>query len=274
MIRIGEALAAFVDTFFPKLEKELRMAQIGKSPSSFVVLIIVLSLIIAVNLSVITFLLLLKAGMPLLIFPAFFLIWLISILIVRRLPQLYIAQVRRDIEKDIFVPARMLLTLIESGNSLISAFEGVSFTRAKSSKYFGKIASEIYLGKNIDQALEDAMRYTPSESFRRILDPISKSMKTGTDIHKSLLSTIEQISQEKVVEIEQYEKRLNAISMFYMLFGTIIPSVGIVAGILLLAVTGIKIKFFPFLLIFAILIFAIQLFFIRLFKGIRPLMDL
>lgn len=274
MIKITEESEAFISKVFPKLKENLRKAQMDMGVSVFVRKCVVMSIIFALNVSVIFFLILLKSGLYLLTIPLFIFFFIIIFLICMNIPKFNMAKVRQEIESDIFTPSRMLLTLLESGNSLISAMESVSYTKAKSSKYFGKIASEIYVGKNVDQAIEDAIKYTPSDSFRMVLEPIKKSLKTGTDIQTNLLATLQQLSEQKVVEIEQYEKRLNPLSMFYMIFGTVIPAVGVVGLVLILSVIGFKVEFFPALLVLLVLILILQLFFVKIFQNTRPLVKL
>ncbi len=99
-------------------------------------------------------------------------------------------------------------------------------------------------------------------------------MKTGTDIQTNLQSTLQQLSEQKIVEIEQYEKRLNPLSMFYMIFGTVIPAVGVVGLVLILSIIGFKVEFFPALLILLILIIMLQLFFVKIFQNTRPMVKL
>ena len=53
------------------------------------------------------------------------------------------------------------------------------------------------------------------------------SIRAGADVVAALQSVIEQLSQERVIELRRYGQRLNAIAMFYMLFGIILPSMGI-----------------------------------------------
>jgi pilus assembly protein TadC len=269
-----ESEEAYADKLFPNLRKNLKLAQMDPDVSKFVRRAVILSVIFALNFSVVVFLILLKYSLGLFVIPVFVFFLMVFFFVCMSLPKVNIAKVRQDIESDIFTPSRMLLTLLEAGNSLITALESVSYTKAKSSKYFGKIASEIYLGKNIDQAIEDAIDYTPSDSFRMVMEPIKKSLKTGTDIQKNLLSTLQDLSQQKVVEIEQYEKKLNPLSMFYMIFGTILPAIGIVGLVLILSVLGIQVEFFPSLFILLILILLLQLFFIRIFRSTRPLVKL
>jgi len=274
VIKIQDQTEDFISKLFPKLKENLKLAQMDGNVVSFIKKCLILAFIFALNLSVVVFFVLSKQGLYLLTIPAFAFFFIVFFLMFKSIPQINIAKVRQEIESDIFVPSRMLLTLLEAGNSLISALESVSYTKAKSSKYFGKIASEIYLGKNVDQAIEDAIKYTPSDSFRMVMEPIKKSLKTGTDIQKNLLATLQELSQNKIVEIEQYEKRLNPLSMFYMIFGTILPAIGIVGVVIIMSVAGIKVEFFPSLFILLILILILQLFFVRIFKSTRPLVKL
>ncbi|HLP79229.1 MAG TPA: type II secretion system F family protein [Acidobacteriota bacterium] len=237
--------------------------------------IMLLSIIASLNITLLISFILLKKGLYFFIPPAFIIVTgSIFLVLCKAIPMANQDIIRRDIEGDIFIPARMLLTLLESGKSLISAIEAVSYTKARSSKYFGKIASEIYLGKTVEQAIEDAIRYTPSNSFRKVLEPIKKSLKTGTNIQRSLLATLQELQEQKIVEIEQYEKQLSPISMFYMIFGTIIPAIGIVALVILLSVIGFEVNFFPTLFILLVLIVLLQFFFLNLFKSTRPLVKL
>lgn len=275
MVKIAEELEEFVNKLFPKLKEQMRLAQMEPKVVPFIFKYVIISVIFGVNIAfVISLILRNYVGFLLMFFPLFLFFFIISFFLCLHIPQANIARVRKDIENDIFIPSRMLLTLLEAGNSLITALERASYTKAKSSKFFGKIVSEIYLGKNIDQAIEDAIKYTPSNSFRRVLEPIKKSLRTGADIEKNLLATLQDLSNEKIVEIEGYEKKLAPLSMFYMIFGTIIPALGIVGLVIIMSIMSIKIEFFPFLFILLVLLLIIQLFFIRLFKDIRPLVKL
>jgi len=274
VIKIQDKPNEFIQKIFPKLKENLRMGQMDTDVSTFMNNCVVLSLIFAFNFSLVVFLILAKYRLYLWIVPVFAFFFIAFFFVCASIPKININKVRQDIESDIFIPSRMLLTLLESGNSLITAMESVSYTKAKSSKYFGKIASEIYLGKNVERAIEDAIEYTPSDSFRLVLEPIKKSLRTGTDIQKNLMETLQALSQKKVIEIEQYEKKLSPISMFYMIFGTIIPAVGVVGLVLILSVVGIKVEFFPTLFVLLILILLLQLFFIKIFKNTRPLVKL
>jgi pilus assembly protein TadC len=274
VIRIGELIEELVEKLLPRLGHELKVAQMKDSPHDYLRKSILLAFIFALNLTLPTLFILLKYH-ALYLLPVVYLVYFfLTMLIALSIPKINIKKVRSEIESDIFVPAWKLLTLIEAGNSIISALINVSRSKAKSGKYFGKIASDILLGKTIEQAFDDAIKYTPSESFRKVLEPIKKSLKTGADIKSNLLSTLRELSQEKAVEIEMYEKKLSPLSMFYLIFGTILPALAIIGAALIISFVGLEVRFFPFLFLYLVLILITQVVFINIFWETRPLVKL
>jgi pilus assembly protein TadC len=273
-IKKSETTEEFINKLFPKLEEKLKLAQREPNIVVFVRHCFFFALLFSFNISLIFFFIFLKYKIVFFVIPVFILLFLVLFIISFKILDVNINKVKMEIESDIFVPSRMLLTLLEAGNSIVTALVGVSYTKAKSSKYFGKIASEIFLGKTIEEAIEDAIKYTPSESFKRVLEPIKKSLRTGADIQKSLSATLEDLSREKIIEIEEYEKKLSPVSMFYMIFGTIVPALSIVGLVLIISVIGLEVRFFPFLFMFLFLILIIQIFFISIFKELRPMVKI
>lgn len=257
-----------------RLEKDLLLADMDETPKSYIIKSTIPAALFTLIINVTLFLALKNnpyQWASLITLPLFFATFLYVML---KLPASNAAHIGRRIEADIFWPSRMLITLIESGTSLPRAFERVSQTKTIAGNYFAKIAAEINLGKSLKDAVEDAIRYTPSESFKRVLEPIKNSLRTGAAIEKNLLSTLDDLTQEKIVEIERYEKRLGPVSMFYMIFGAIIPTFAAVALIILISVAGINVTFFPFMLILLGFVLLIQLGFYKLFQQIRPLVQL
>lgn len=270
-MRYKDKLFEYANSLAPNLEIDLKKAQMHISVEAFFLKAVVFSAIFTLNFGVFFFFILLINKMVILIFPILIVMFTAFFLLALKIPKLSMARIRAEIESDIFVPSRMLLTLLESGNSLVTALVNISYSKAKSSKYFGEISSEIFLGKNIEQAIDDAIRFTPSDSFRRVLEPIKKSLRTGADIQNNLSVTLTELAKERIVEIEEYEKKLNPLSMFYMIFGSVIPVLGVVVIIAFLSLIGLNIEFFPFLFLLLILLFMIQLFFINMFQRIRPM---
>lgn len=240
------------------------------SVSAFVTQCLIFAIIAGLAVSVISFLLLVKMGVPLLVIAVFIISGMIAFFICMKIPSINKEMVRQEIEGNIFILGGMLLTLLESGNSIVSAFEAISDSKAKGSKYFGQIASEIYLGKNLEPAIEDAIRWTPSESFKRVLEPLKKSVMTGSDVQAPLMDNMKELSNARIVEIENYQKSLGPFSMIYMIFGTILPAIGVIFFVLIMSVLGVKLEFFPFLFMLLLLLLFIHFIFIRVVMGLRP----
>ena len=90
----------------------------------------------------------------------------------------------------------MLNALIEGSQSY-----GVS------SKYFKEIVDDINLGTPIEKALDNAVKYSPSEKFRKILFQINTALKVGIDVAIPLNNVIEEITEEQLTEIRRYGKK-------------------------------------------------------------------
>lgn len=261
-------------TFAESIKEDMRLAEMDLTLKQYFTRCSIPSLLFAINIALLAFFAMKDSPIQwtaVLLLPIFFGIFMFLCAFI---PRIRVQRIEKAIEADVFVPARMLVTLLESGSSLVTAFDRVSKTRTVSGQYFGKIASEIYLGKNLDQAVMDAIHNTPSRSFKRVLEPIKNSLRTGAAIERSLLGTINDLTKEKVVEIEKYGTRLAPVSMFYMIFGTVLPTVAVVALIVLFSIAGISITFFPFLLILLLGLIVMQVFFYNIYKSIRPLVKL
>ncbi len=253
------------------LEEDLQRAGMQESPGSYLKKSTVPSIIFSLNVTVVAYFILADTPWLWLLIPTVLCSFAFFMQLFRYIPKLNARLIGREIEADIFVPSRMLITLVESGNSLVTSFKRVSETETISGNYFGKIAMEISLGKTLEEAIDDAITYTPSESFQRILTPVKNALRTGAPVEESIQDALDDLTEEKIVEIEQYENRLAPVSMFYMIFGTIIPTIGVVAVSIILSVLGIKLTFFPFLAALLVLILLIEILFYHIFKAIRPL---
>jgi len=266
-LNIGRKLNRFVKKVFPHLEKKLAMARMDDTPKSFLLKISIGSILFSAMLGVLTSWIFSMSISNSII--AGFFILLAVFIVLFSIPNFNIKKLEKEIESDIFITGRRLLTLLESGDALIRAIVEVSKARTKSSRYFSEIASEIHLGKSLEDSLNHGIQLSPSKSFKRILEEIKNSLKTGSAISKNLVSTLDDIYKSKVVQIEEYGKKLNPLCMFYMIFGAIIPSIGIVMIIVFLTLIHVRISLFILLFILSFVIL-IQLAFITLFSRMRP----
>ena len=83
---------------------------------------------------------------------------------------------------------------------------------------------------------------------------------------------LKEITEEQLVKIESYSKKINSLSLFYMILGVIAPSLGISVLIIAAGFANINVTMFLLMFIFAVIL-VIQYFFILLFKSSRPMVS-
>jgi len=177
------------------------------------------------------------------------------------------------IEGEVAITGRRLLIQLESGKSLVNSIIDVAKHKKESSKALERVAYELYMGKPLERAIKDAIENSPSKTLKKIFIQINNSLKTGADLKRTLKATLEDITREKIVEFESFGKRLNPLGLFYMIFGTIGPSLGIVVFVLFLMIIGMPIEG-GVLALFVFLILVVQLFFIMVFSKMRPELEI
>ena len=130
------------------------------------------------------------------------------------------------------------------------------------------------LGTPLEDAIDEIVSATKSPSFRKIMLQASVSIKVGADVTSALQSVIDQLTQERVIELRRYGQRLNAIAMFYMLFGIILPSMGI--AVLTILTTFIPI--FPvnvtLLEVVVVGLIFLQVVFLQMIRSSRPVFSM
>ena len=136
-------------------------------------------------------------------------------------------------------------------------------------KYFKEIVRDIELGTPLEDALEKASRYSPSDKMRRILFQISNALKIGVDVTDFLEAILDEIAEDQLIEIKSYGRKLSGITLFYMLFAVVIPSLGITMLITVISLIHIQADSGLFIMVLFFLII-IEFIFISIFKSIRP----
>lgn len=139
----------------------------------------------------------------------------------------------KNIERDILSAARDMIISLRSGMPLFNAIVSISTGYADASKEFAKVVERVQLGLPLEDAIDQTAGETKSASFKRMMLQASTSIKAGADVIDALQSVIDQLAQERIIELRRYGQSLNAIAMFYMLFGIILPSMGIAVVVIL-----------------------------------------
>ena len=176
----------------------------------------------------------------------------------------------KNVERDILFAARDMIISLRSGMPLFNAITSISTGYGDASKEFAKIVERVQLGMPLEEAIDTTIAETKSVSFRRIMLQASVSIKAGADVISALQSVIDMLSEERVIELRRYGQKLNAIAMFYMLFGVILPSMGI--AVLTILTTFIAIFTVTTVTLEAAIvgIFFLQIVFLKMITGSRP----
>ncbi len=263
-----------IASFFPTLKIDLRIAHMPYTPIEFVSKNLKVTALYAVMCTMPLFFVLKKAQASLFwIVPIFLVIFGLlfkySLLTIKA----RIKKRERDIDKEVLYIGRYLLVKLYSGRPLLNALVETSSSRGIASKYIKEIVDDISTGNTIEDALNNAMVYSPSEKLQKVLFHINNALQLGIDVTGPLELVLEEITREEELEIKKYGKKLNTLVIFYMLAAIIIPSLGtaifIVISSLLNFSMGIK-----ELLILVFFIIVLQFIFIALFRAIRPRVSL
>lgn len=175
---------------------------------------------------------------------------------------------RRELDKEVLFAGRFLLVKVHAGRPLLNALIEGSQSYGVASKYFREIVDDINLGTPIEDALDNAVKYSPSDKFRRILFQISTALKVGIDVSIPLANVLEEIANEQLTDIQRYGKKLNSLALFYMLLAIVLPSIGMAIFVVVGGLLGLPIGRDLFLVVIGVLVL-VQLIFVSIFKSTR-----
>lgn len=256
----------------PKLRKKLEIAKINKTPEIYMSDVLKKTVINSILVIVVIFLLFNKNPnfLIILIFGSVFITLFLYSINLRRVDTAIIKR-GKDIDKEVLFAGRYLLIKLNSGQPLINAIIDASKSFGVANKYFKEIVKDIELGTPLEEALDKAARYSASKRFKKILYNLNNAIKIGIDVTKTLGSILDEIAEEQLIEIQRYGKKLNSMTMFYMLIGIILPSLGMTMAVVILSLlpnTGSLAN--AIFWVFGVLVIIIQFVFVFMFKGARP----
>lgn len=255
---------------FPSLKKQLRIAKINQTPKEYIKDALKKTMFLSLSLTIFIFLISDALNIDLILLPVFFIIFSYLLFNFNMIAiKGKITKRQKEIDRDVLFAGKYLLVKLNGGQPLLNAMVDASRSYGVASVYFKEIVREIELGKSLEQALDKAIEYNPSEKFKKILFQINNALKIGIDVTKFLESTLNEIAEQQLIEINRYGKKLNSITLFYMLLAVVLPSLGLTIAIVVASLAGINISMGLF---FAILFFlaVIQIMFLMIYKSIRP----
>jgi pilus assembly protein TadC len=254
----------------PDLKDKLRSAGIHKRPAEFVDESLKNGFMMALMFSILSIFIILKNELPIILVVLVFIIsfGIFFSLMLKRL-EVGISKREKEIDRDVLFAGRFLLVKLNSGKPLINALFEASQSYGVAGEYFKEIVEDIKMGTPLEEALDKAYRTTPSRKFRKILFQINNALKIGVDVSQPLEAILDEISQEQLVEIQRYGKKLNSIIMFYLLAAIVVPSLGITLFSIVASMLSLKIDL-PIFLVILFFLMIVQLMFIGMIRGIRP----
>lgn len=258
---------------FPSLKVKLKQAGMEDKPEDFIKKTFLSAFYMTTGLAVLLFLVLAKLdlfkGAVLLLIPILFVMMFFYMI---KLPDLKISKKEKEISKEIVFAGRFLIIELESGVPLYNAMLNISKNYPIIGRYFKEITDKIDFGTSMEDALNEAAEFIPSNDFRKILWQIINSIRTGSNVAKSLYSVVEQITKDQITEVNKYGKKLNPLAMFYMIIAVILPSLGMTMLIILSSFVHFQLSL-TILLSLAFFLGFVQFMFISIVKFSRPAIE-
>jgi flagellar protein FlaJ len=187
-------------------------------------------------------------------------------------PKLYASRKQRDIEKNLLPALEDILIQLNSGIPLFNILMNISIADYGAlSREFKKIVNRINVGEPEVVVLEKIGERNPSIFFRRALWQISNGMKSGSDMGIVISDSIKALSQEQLIQVQNYGSTLNPLIVMYMLISVIVPALSVTFLTILSSMMGLD-KTVSMMLFIGIFIFNIlfQVIFLGMIKSKRP----
>ncbi|MFN7991868.1 MAG: type II secretion system F family protein [Candidatus Micrarchaeia archaeon] len=276
------AVAELLAPRFPDLKKKLKTADLNDNPIEYLEKAVSATAFASALLAIVAYLFMLeplgfnlKVNLPMFIGmvllpllalpPVMFFYFMLY-------PDAAIIKRQKEMDYEIVFAGRHIVIALQSGMPLFDTFVGASNGYGAVSREFARIVDQVVLGVPVTQAIRECVQNNPSKYFTRILMQIANSLASGADVGSSLETVLEQISKEQLISLKEYSQKLTPIVMFYMVFGIIVPSLGIVlATVVFSAISGGKFGFSSGILVIVFLLIAIvQFLFLGFIESSRP----
>ncbi len=260
---------------FPRLELNLKQAELGLSPKAY----LAICAFSALFFTTIVFAVLLVAGsmfaIPLIKSAAMglsfgCLLGVMTFAYQTTWPKLAAARRVGQIDKYLIFALKDILIHIRSG---VPIFDSLA-TAAHSgygllSKEFEHAIRRINAGIPTEDALEQLALENPSHHFRRSIWQLANGMKAGSDVGSVLATVIDNLAAEQKIQIRRYGARLNPLALMYMMVAVVMPALGITIAFILSSFPSIAISAWMFWFLLGI-VALMQFMLLGMIKTRRP----
>ncbi|BCS91051.1 MAG: archaeal flagellar protein FlaJ [Candidatus Micrarchaeota archaeon] len=256
-------------------ENVLRKHRINSTPEQFIFKVLMLSIILAIAIAVFMFILFYIRGFAL---PISALVSLVIGFVVQTIfynmmtnfPATKGKKSARNAERDMIFAARDIIISLRSGSPLFNAIVYVSNGYGDASEEFRRIVEKVQVGVPLVDAIDRTIEESKVPSFKKIMLQAAVAIKSGSEVTTALSSIIQQIEEERYIQLKAYAQKLNVLSMFYMLFGVIFPSMGLALAIILTTFISIITINATILEVVIVFVIAVQVVFLQMLRTSRP----
>ena len=189
-----------------------------------------------------------------------------------RTPEIKIIRSRKNIDAEITSVIRFLMLDLRANAPLFDALKNITENFEETGKYIKDITTKVKLGTALEDALTESVENVPSENLRILFWQIINHLQTGVDINKTLHTLVDEIQEQQKIEFKKYGKRLNVLSLFYMIIAIILPTIGFTMISAALIFIGFAINS-GVIILFWIVFSLMQIMFLALSSGNRPVTE-
>jgi Flp pilus assembly protein TadB len=179
---------------------------------------------------------------------------------------------RKNSEAEISSAIRVIILDMKANASMFDALRNVASNFNEIGVYLDDVINKVRLGSSLETALSEAVELVPSESFRVLMWQLINYLQTGTDVIPNLRTLVDEIVENQKIEFKKYGKRLNVLSLMYMIIAIILPTIGftlVAAGLIFIGFkfnVGIIIGFW-------VMFTVLQVMFLAIGGGNRPVVE-
>ena len=187
-------------------------------------------------------------------------------------PKVFDSRRVRNVEKNLIPALEDILVQLNSGIPLFNILINIaSSDYGPLSDEFKRAVKKINSGFPQIEVLEELSERNSSNFFKRTLWQISNGMRAGSDISIVIEESIKTLTEEQLLQIQNYGNKLNPLIMFYMVISVIIPALSIAFLTIISSMAGLPesltTKLFISVFVFVMIV---QIMFLGIIRSTRP----
>ena len=184
-------------------------------------------------------------------------------------PKLRAGKRKRLIDEKVTFAVREIMIKVGSGVPIFNALLDVANgDYGMISTEFAYTVQEIESGVPQDKALEHLSARVPSQALKRAIDILINAIKSGSDVHGTLVLINDMLIQKQQSDMKSYAGELTPMSMGYMMVSVVLPSLGMSVFVILGSLAKINIVALIYLIPVILVVF--QVFFMGMVSSRRP----